>query len=223
MKSFFRRSSSIHTEVAKASEGSKTALRFLFELVQMAAISLAIIIPVRYFLFQPFYVKGASMEPNFFDHEYLIIDELSYRFRSPARGDIVVFRYPNDPKQYFIKRVIGLPGETVEVSGGRVTIFNDQNPNGMLLPEDAYLDQSYTAPTQGVTLKSDEYFVLGDNRLVSLDSRYFGPVKVDAIIGRAWLRGWPLERWTVFRPPSYEMSQMQIEPADAPGHATGTP
>src|SRR3989344_8759420 len=89
------------------------ALAFVFELIQVVAVSLAIIIPVRYFLIQPFYVKGASMEPNFFDHEYLIIDELSYRYKQPQRGEIVVFRYPNDPSQFFIKRVIGIPGETV--------------------------------------------------------------------------------------------------------------
>jgi signal peptidase I len=203
LKSFFRDTEPDQSPAVQNLEGAKTALRFLFELLQMAAISLAIIIPVRYFLFQPFYVKGASMEPNFFDHEYLIIDELSYRFRSPERGDIVVFRYPNDPKQFFIKRVIGLPGETVEVANGRVTIFNDKSPNGFLLPEDAYLDQAYTASTQTVTLKSDEYFVLGDNRVVSLDSRYFGPVKASAVIGRAWLRGWPLDRWKIFRAPAY--------------------
>jgi signal peptidase I len=86
---------------------TKKALGGLLELVQVILISAAIVIPLRTFLVQPFYVKGASMEPNFYDHEYLIIDELSYRFRDPQRGDIVVFRYPNDPKQYFIKRVVG--------------------------------------------------------------------------------------------------------------------
>lgn len=183
----------------------KSALGFFFELVQIAAISLAIIIPVRYFLIQPFYVKGASMEPNFFDHEYLIIDELSYRLRNPERGDIVVFRYPNDPKQFFIKRVIGTPGETVEIAGGRIKIFNDKYPNGFLLEEDTYLDQAFTATTRTVTLKPSEYFVLGDNRIASLDSRYFGPVTRDAIVGRVWLRGWPLDRWKVFMNPTYQV------------------
>lgn len=183
----------------------KSALGFFFELVQIAAISLAIIIPVRYFLIQPFYVKGASMEPNFFDHEYLIIDELSYRVRNPERGDIVVFRYPNDPKQFFIKRVIGTPGETVEIVGGRIKIFNDAFPNGFLLAEDEYLDQAFTATTRTVTLKANEYFVLGDNRIASLDSRYFGPVTRDAIVGRVWLRGWPLDRWKIFQNPTYQV------------------
>lgn len=183
----------------------KVLLGFVFELVQVMVISLAIIIPVRYFLVQPFYVKGASMEPNFYDHEYLVIDELSYRFHQPMRGDIVVFRYPNDPKQFFIKRVIGLPGETVEIAGGQVKVYNAKNPNGVVLDEHAYLDQDFTGTDRTVTLKSDEYFMLGDNRVASLDSRYFGPVNASFIIGRVWLRGWPLDRWKVFHDPSYPL------------------
>jgi signal peptidase I len=185
---------------------SSAALAFLFELIQVVAVSLAIIIPVRYFLIQPFYVKGASMEPSFYDHEYLIIDELSYRYRNPDRGDIIVFRYPADPKQFFIKRVIGLPGETVEVSDGSVKIYNDKYPNGIALTETAYLEQDFiSAGKRTVTLKSDEYFVMGDNRPASLDSRYFGAIKRDAIVGRVWLRGWPFDRWKVFEKPAYPL------------------
>lgn len=180
-------------------------LGFVIELVQVIAISLAIIVPVRYFLIQPFYVKGASMEPNFYDHEYLIIDELSYRFHPPERGDIVVFRYPNDPKQFFIKRVIGLPGETVEVAEGAVKIYNNTHPNGIILNEDSYLDQDFTATNRTVTLKAHEYFVLGDNRIASMDSRYFGPVPDSLLIGRVWLRGWPFDRWKVFQDPVYSL------------------
>ncbi|MEK7115911.1 MAG: signal peptidase I [Patescibacteria group bacterium] len=195
------------TRTRRALEKSpkQAALGFLFELIQVLAISLAIIIPVRYFLIQPFYVKGASMEPNFFDHEYLIIDELSYRFRTPARGDIVVLRYPNDRTQYFIKRLIGLPGETIEIAGGHVKIFNDAHPNGFLLDETGYLDQEFTATTRTVTLKGEEFFVLGDNRSASLDSRYFGPVTRNLVVGRVWLRGWPLDRWKAFEKPSYQI------------------
>lgn len=145
------------------------------------------------------------MEPNFFDHEYLIIDEISYRLRPPNRGEIVVFRYPNDPKQYFIKRVVGLPGETVEINNGQVKIFNDKHPNGALLNEKFYLDQDFTATTLTVTLKSDEYYVLGDNRIASLDSRYFGPVKRNLVVGRVWVRGWPLDRWKVFQDHTYAL------------------
>lgn len=189
--------------VDDAAKGSAGAFAVFLELLQVAAISLAIIIPVRYFLVQPFYVKGASMEPNFFDHEYLIIDEVSYRVREPIRGDIVVFKYPNDPKQFFIKRVIGLPNETVEIADGHVRIYNDDHPNGFLLDETSYLDQDFTAGTLTVTLKADEYFLMGDNRSSSLDSRIFGPVKQEAIVGRVWLRGYPLDRWKYFEAPAY--------------------
>ena len=116
-----------------------------------------------------------------------------------------MFRYPNDPSQFFIKRVIGLPGETVEIANGNVKVFNDSDPNGFTLPEQEYLEQLVTATTRDVTLKSNEYFVLGDNRTASLDSRYFGPVTKDAIVGRVWLRGWPLDRWKVFEKPVYSI------------------
>jgi signal peptidase I len=181
-------------------------LGFVFELIQVAAVSLAIIIPVRYFLIQPFYVNGASMEPSFYDHEYLIIDELSYRFNDPDRGDIVVFRYPPDPKQYFIKRVVGLSGETVEVDESGVKIYNDEHPNGFTLDESVYLGEKYkNSPTKRtLTLKANEYFVMGDNRASSLDSRFFGAIKRTDIVGRVWLRGWPFDRWKVFERPEYQ-------------------
>ena len=174
---------------------------FLVEVIQIVLISSAIIIPIRYFLIQPFYVKGASMEPNFYDHEYLIIDELTYRFRDPFRGEIVVFKYPRDPSQYFIKRVIGLPGETVEVTGGNVIIYNTEHPNGVVVEED-YLDESTTGKVR-VTLGEDEYYVFGDNRNSSLDSRSFGPITRDDVIGRVWVRGLPVSRIGTFDLPTY--------------------
>ncbi len=178
-------------------------IALVLEMIQVLAVSLAIIIPVRWFLIQPFYVQGASMEPNFFDHEYLIIDELSYRLGNPQRGDVVVFHYPNDPKQFFIKRVIGLPGETVEISDGKIRIYNVPHPNGMLLDETAYLDQDFTAASQTVTLKADQYYLLGDNRSSSLDSRFFGPVSRKHVVGRVWVRGYPVDRWKHFDQQSY--------------------
>jgi signal peptidase I len=171
---------------------------FVSELLHVVVISLAIIIPVRYFLIQPFYVKGASMEPNFHDHEYLIIDEISYRFGEPNRGDIVVFRYPNDPSQYFIKRIIGLPGDRVVISDGKVRLYDDQHPNGTTLDETSYLGPIFTAGDKDIQLGSDEYFLLGDNRGASLDSRSFGPVAGSFIVGRVWVRGWPPEKFRVF-------------------------
>jgi signal peptidase I len=174
------------------------AWEFVSELLHVVVISLAIIIPVRYFLIQPFYVKGASMEPNFHDHEYLIIDEVSYRFGDPQRGDIVVFRYPNDPRQYFIKRIVGLSGERIKISDGQITIFNDENPEGMNLDETSYLGPIFTSGDKDIQIGSDEFFLLGDNRGASLDSRSFGPVSDNFIVGRVWIRGWPPEKFGVF-------------------------
>ncbi len=177
---------------------------FVLEVIQIVLISSAIIIPIRYFLIQPFYVKGASMEPNFYDAEYLIIDELSYRFRDPMRGEIVVFRYPRDPSQFFIKRVVALPGETVEVTDNHLIIYNEEHPNGMLLEED-YLGGEKTTGKERVTLGEDEFFVMGDNRDSSLDSRSFGPLTRDHLVGRVWVRGLPISRFTTFDVPSYNL------------------
>ncbi|MFA6322748.1 MAG: signal peptidase I [Candidatus Buchananbacteria bacterium] len=172
----------------------KQVLIFIWEIVKIVVISLAIIIPVRYYLIKPFYVKGASMEPNFYNHEYLIIDEISYRFSQPQRGDTVVIRYPYDPSQYFIKRVIGLPGEKIKISASRVSIYNSQYPDGLVLHE-PYLPESLkTLGEVEVTLKSNEYYVLGDNRVASLDSRVFGPVSREFVVGKTLLRGWPIYR-----------------------------
>lgn len=183
----------------------KNFFSFVFELIKIVVISLVIIIPIRYFLIQPFYVKGASMEPNFFDHEYLIIDEITYRLNEPVRGDIVVFRYPRNPQEFFIKRMIGLPGETVQIKDGFITIFNKENPDGMTLDETYLPDglKTYGLSEEKVVLGSDEYFVLGDNRNSSKDSRSFGPVNRTYITGRVLLRGWPFNRVKIFEAPAY--------------------
>ena len=178
----------------------KKYLLFVWEITKVMVISLAIIIPVRYYLIQPFYVKGASMEPNFFDSEYLIIDELSYRFNEPVRGQVVVFRYPRNPQEYFIKRVVGLPGEEVQIKDGKVFVFNDENPEGFVLTED-YLGSSvitYSDSEIKVAVGPDEFFVLGDNRSSSRDSRSFGPVNKSFVTGKVLFRGWPISRVEFF-------------------------
>lgn len=183
----------------------KNFFLFVFELIKIVVISLVIIIPVRYFLIQPFYVKGASMEPNFYDHEYLIIDEISYRFNEPQRGDIVVFRYPRNPQEFFIKRLIGLPGESVMIKDGSVIISSDANPDGFTLAEPYLKDgvKTYGLNEDMVKLGENEYFVLGDNRNSSKDSRSFGPVNRSYVTGKVLLRGWPFDRVQLFDTPQY--------------------
>jgi len=173
---------------------------FFWEIVKVIILAVIIIVPIRYFLVQPFFVRGASMEPNFFDGEYLVIDELSYRWREPRRGEVVVFRYPNNHEQFFIKRLIGLPGDTVTLSGGQVVITNGTYQQGVVLDESAYLPEGVrTGGQQTLELQDSEYFVLGDNRPASSDSRQWGVLHTNEIVGRAWLRAWPLTRLSWFQ------------------------
>jgi signal peptidase I len=175
----------------------------LLEFIKVAVLAGITIALVRYYLFKPFYVKGASMEPNFYDHEYLIIDELSYRLHDPKRGDVVVFRYPNNPKEYFLKRIIGLPGERIKLVEGVLTIYNDEHPEGFVMKESYLPTDVATEGEKNMSLSKNQYFVMGDNRPNSFDSRRFGPVDENLIVGRTWLRGWPLNRIQVFETPTY--------------------
>jgi len=181
-------------------------MAFFWEVLKAVAIAVIIIVPIRYFLVQPFFVHGASMEETFHDADYILIDEISYRFNDPVRGDIVVFRYPNDHKQYFIKRVIGLPGETIEIKNNSVKIYNTENPKGMTLVESEYLSQGQE--TKGALrrkLDPNEYFVMGDNRTQSSDSRSWGPVHRSEVTGRVFARAWPLTKAEFFKDPTYSL------------------
>jgi signal peptidase I len=197
---------------SKSSPGGFTAgLLFIWDFLKVIIVALLIILPIRYFVFQPFIVSGSSMEPNFQNGQYLVIDELSYRLHDPARGDVLVLKYPNNPKEYFIKRIIGLPGEKVQVENGHVIIYNAGHPKGFTLSE-AYLpSQNLSFPHNStivggkniITLKDNEYFMMGDNRLASSDSRDWGPLTTQGIVGRVLVRALPLSDFKVFSTPSY--------------------
>lgn len=178
---------------------------FFWDLFKILAISLAIIIPFRLLVAEPFVVSGSSMAPNFHNKDYLIIDRLTYKKSAPQRGDVVVIRYPKDNRQYFIKRLIGLPGETLKFENGKVTIINQATPQGFELTE-SYLPQG--TPTLGkpgpFKLGSGEYFVLGDNRTASSDSRVWGILPKKNIVGRALLRVFPLGDFGLIKTPVYE-------------------
>lgn len=171
---------------------------FLIELLESAALSLIIILPIRFFIIQPFFVKGQSMEPNFHENDYLIVDELSFKLREPQRGEVVVLRSPFDKNYFFIKRIIGLPNETISVKNGEVWIYSEDYPQGKILDE-AYLENNeITDGSLEVKIGPDQYFVMGDNRRYSYDSRRWGLLNENDLIGRVWLRLWPINATTVF-------------------------
>jgi signal peptidase I len=174
----------------------KTTAQSFWELVRFAFIALIIVIPVRFFLAEPFVVSGSSMVPTFDDGNYLIVDKISYRLNDPKRDDVVVFRYPKDQTKFFIKRIIGLPNEIVDIKGSTVTITNEKNKEGFVLSE-PYIKNNSNNVTH-FELKSDEYFVMGDNRSGSSDSRYWGAVKRELITGRAFLRLLPAKKIGIF-------------------------
>jgi signal peptidase I len=155
----------------------------ILDLAEILILLVLVVIPIRVFLFEPFLVKGQSMEPNFHNYDYLIIDRLSYRFRDPQRGEIIVFKPPFDNRIYYIKRIIGLPGEKIVIDGSKIIIFNKENPEGFVLKED-YLRETYFNERIEANLGPNEYFVLGDNRELSFDSRRWGPLKRERIVGR---------------------------------------
>ncbi len=183
-------------------------LYFLWDLIKTGVIVFVIAFSIRYFLIQPFIVEGASMMPNYVDKEYLLAEKLDYFIAKPKRGDVVIFRYPNNPSTNFIKRIIGLPGETIEIEDSNITIKNSQHPEGIILDETKYLSGTVKTLTDikgkfSQTLGSDEYFVLGDNREHSSDSREWGILPKENIIGRAWLTLKPLDRFGIQQRISY--------------------
>lgn len=169
-------------------------LRIVGEFLRLVLVAAAIALPIRYFVAQPFIVRGESMEPNFHEREYLVIDELTYFVREPERGEVVVFRYPLDRREYFIKRIIGLPNETVEIKSDGVFVTNAGHPQGFKLDEPYLPLKLETRGNVRFSLGSNEYVVLGDNRTFSSDSRSWGALDRKFITGRALLRAWPLNR-----------------------------
>ncbi len=164
---------------------------FFTELLKFALIALIIVVPVRLFVAKPFIVSGESMEPTFDTGQYLIVDELTYDFAQPQRGDVIIFKYPKDPSQYFIKRIIGLPGETLRITNGQISVTTVAGKT-IQLPE-SYIKNIGNGPDITVPIPLGNYFVMGDNRPDSSDSRYWGLLPRANIVGRAFLRLLPLQ------------------------------
>jgi len=179
------------------------------EIVRFAIIALIIVIPIRMFVAQPFIVSGASMDDTFENGQYLIVDQLSYYLEAPERGDVVVFRYPKDPSKYFIKRVIGVPGDTLTIEGNVITVVNQSHIEGATLSE-PYVDQMSDNTNLTEVLGEKEYFVMGDNRDFSSDSRSWGILTEDKIIGRALVRLFPIQKLSLW-PGKYDGETLLVE------------
>ena len=220
MESSFKPQRSLETQdqppvVTKTSpndrqEPEKREPGFLREIIQFSLIALLVVLPVRFFVAQPFIVSGASMETTFSTGEYLIVDQLSYHFEDPSRGDVIIFRYPQQPSKFFIKRVIGVPGDTIDIDGNVVTLSNADNPSGVILNESPYVFKMSPNTKLEETLGDNEYFVMGDNRDASSDSRMWGVLQRDKIIGRAFFRLFPFTK-VDFLPGEYDINSELTE------------
>jgi signal peptidase I len=164
----------------------------LREVLIFGAIAFGIVLPFRIYIAEPYLVDGRSMSPTFETSDYLIVDKLSYRIGTPKRNTVVIFKYPNSPSKSFIKRIIGLPGETVVIKDNIVTIINSENPEGFVLDQN-YIVHQMPSEARAV-LAEDEYFVMGDNRAESFDSRSWGPLNKKFILGRPILRLLPISK-----------------------------
>lgn len=169
---------------------------FFTELLKFVVVAAIIVIPVRLFVAQPFIVSGQSMDTTFANGQYLIVDELSYHFNAPQRGDVIIFRYPRNPSEYFIKRIIGLPGETVHIANNTVTVTHTDGTSQTLA--EPYVTNVGDGPEATYTVPEDQYFVMGDNRPESSDSRVWGMLPKKNIIGRAFVRLLPFQSASIF-------------------------
>lgn|SRR3989338_4036871 len=166
------------------------------EIVELIILALVIVLPIRLFIVNPFIVSGSSMVPTFHNGEYLIIDQLTYRFNAPERGDVVIFHYPKDTSKFFIKRILGLPGEKVGIRNGIVSIEKAGEKKLTTLIEDYIKNKS--TDSGDYVLGNEEYFVMGDNRISSSDSRVWGALDKKYIVGRALLRLLPITEVSLF-------------------------
>lgn len=177
-------------------------LSSIFEFLKTVIAIVLIAFFVRFFLFQPFVVEGSSMEPNFHNAEYLLVNKLSYRLAAPKRGDVIVFHPPTAPSVNYIKRIIATPGETVEVKNGQIFV-NNTEIDEPYIPAEKTLVRNSEAANLKTTLGENEYFVLGDNRDHSSDSREWGNVPKENIIGKAWVILFPVKNFGLVFHPSY--------------------
>ncbi len=188
---------------------------FIRETLETIALTLIIFVVIRAGV-QNFRIEGYSMEPNFHDGQYLLVSKIDYMLHQPERGDVIIFQAPTNLERDFIKRVIGLPGETIEIREGRVFI------NGQPLPQN-YQTNAGTYTYGPAKVGEQELFVLGDNRNNSSDSHSWGMLPQKDIIGKAWISYWPPQQWSVIQTPSFATAEPAQPANSSVSPATSTP
>lgn len=184
------------SEMPIGTSKKNTSKESIWDLLRFILVAVAIVLPIRILVAQPFIVSGSSMFPTFKDNQYLIVDQISYRFEDPERGDVVIFRFPLDESKFFIKRIIGLPNETIMIENGIVTI-TDVNGQMIKLDEPYLETDKESHDSFSAILKDGEYFVMGDNRIASSDSRSWGLLPRKNVVGKAFLRLLPVTEATI--------------------------
>ncbi len=184
-------------------EWLKRAVAAVFDFLQSIVVVMAIMVMIYLFIMSPQEIKGASMEPSFFNGEYILTNKVLYKLREPRRGDVIIFKSPSNPEIDYIKRIIGLPGDTVSLKDNTIHVNGVAVDEPYLRPATAIFGGSYLAENEEVIVPEGEYFVLGDNRPHSADSREFGPVPLEDFIGKAFLRYWPSSKLGIIPQPDY--------------------
>lgn len=179
-------------------------LSYIFDILQTVVLAAAMFVVIYLFAAQPHQVRGASMEPNFHNGEYILTEKVSYKFRSPKRGEVIIFAAPNRPDVDYIKRVIGVPGDRIRLNAGIIYINDQPMKEQYELPDLRTYPGRFLQENQEFLMPADTFFVMGDNRSHSSDSREFGPIRKETIVGHALFRYWPPNRFGVLATPSYE-------------------
>ncbi len=181
-------------------------LKKIFNFFDLFILFFLVALLMRFFVVQPFLVRGDSMYPTFHNLDYLFVERLTYYFREPQRGEVIVFHFPKNESDFFIKRIIGLPGERVIIKNGKIAIEKATKTPDINLDEHVYLPKDlFTQGDTDTTLRKDEYFVLGDNRSASYDSRLWGVLPRRDIVGKVLLRVLPPGQAKIFFGEDYSM------------------
>ena len=196
----------------------KAIIEFIVDVMETVVIALSIFVIIYFFAFQPHEVSGHSMDgiANFSDGQYILTNVISYRFSEPQRSDVIIFDSPIRKGEAYIKRIIGLPGEKIMISDNKVYIYNKEYPDGVVLDESAYLAPSVITTVEAfmeegkaVEIPEDHYFVMGDNRPHSSDSRQWGFVPRSSIKGKSYFRYWPSNQMTIIKRPLTNLTPAQ--------------